>query len=220
MYFNLFRDIVGLVKEFRENNTNDKYPVSLDGFKHWIADNIYPTYTLENFEYEGKENGRSLDSVISTLLIHLSRYARLYSKSIIVNSPFSTQEEYIFLITLKTFGPMSKMELIKRNIQDKPGGMQIISRLLQNEFVVQENDLKDKRSKILSITPLGLETLDFYMSNIRKATTIVAGKLNESEKMQLINLLNKLEDFHWPIYSKNIDPEKLIDTVQEQYMNE
>lgn len=218
MYYNVLKDVVGLVKEFEEGNANEKYPVTIDGFKQWMINQINPEFTLENFEYEGKINGRSLDSVISTLLIHLARYARLYSKSIIINSPFSTQEEYIFLITLKTFGPMSKMELIKRNIQDKPGGMQIISRLLHNNFVIQENDLKDKRSKILSITPLGLETLEEYMINIRKATTIVSGKLNETEKMQLIHLLNKLEEFHWPIYSKNIDPEKLLDTVQNDFL--
>ena len=219
MYYNLLKDIVGLVKEFEGENTNEKYPVTIDGFKKWIVEEINPGFSLETFEYEGKVTGRSLDSVISTLLIHLSRYARLYSKSIIINSPFSTQEEYIFLITLKTFGPMSKMELIKKNIQDKPGGMQIISRLIQSNFVQQENDLKDKRSKILSITPLGLDTLEEYMVNIRKATTIVAGKLNETEKMQLIHLLNKLEEFHWPIYSKNIEPEKLLDTVHNEFMN-
>ena len=87
-----------------------------------------------------------MESVISTLLVHLNRYAKSYSKSAIHNFVFTTQDEFIFLITLKTFGNMSKMELIKRNVQDKPNGIQIINRFVKQGFINQENDLIDKRS--------------------------------------------------------------------------
>jgi hypothetical protein len=61
-----------------------------------------------------KENGRSPESVISTLLVHMNRYAKTYSKSAIAGSGFNTQEEFIYLINLKAFGSMTKMELIKK----------------------------------------------------------------------------------------------------------
>lgn len=38
------------------------------------------------------------------------------------------------------------MELIKRNVQDKRNGIQIINRLVKQGFINQENDLIDKRS--------------------------------------------------------------------------
>lgn len=215
MNYSLLKDVLDLVEEF-ENSSNSNFSSDINGFKEWIISSQHKELLPENFSYEGKENGRSLDSVISTLLVHLGRYAKMYSKSAIYDSIFSTQDEFIFLITLKTFGAMSKMDLIKRNIHDKPGGMQIISRLLKNELIIQEDDVMDKRSKIISITSKGLMCLEDKMDNIRQATKIVSGNLTEQEKIKLVYLLNKLEDFHLPIYAKNMDAKDLIFSVKDQ----
>src|SRR5690606_21391234 len=126
-----------------------------------------------------------------------------YSKSAIFDSDFSTQEDFIFLINLKAFGEMTKMELIKKNVQEKPAGMQIINRLIAQGWVVQKDSEIDKRSKVISISKKGLDALDTHMAKIRQATTIVTGNLTYIEKMELIRLLNKLNDYHLPIYEKN-----------------
>src|SRR5690554_5295977 len=94
-------------------------------------------FTKEEPYWEGKEKGRSPESVINTLIVHMNRYAKSYSKSAIYDSEFSTQEDFIYLINLKAFGAMTKMELIKKNIQEKPVGMQIINRLIENGWVDQ-----------------------------------------------------------------------------------
>lgn len=213
MSYSLIKDVIDLVEEFENNNLNSEYPHDVTGFEEWIKAKRSGIEEDLNFEYEGKENGRSLESVISTLLVHLGRYAKSYSKSVIQDSLFTTQDDFIFLITLKTFGKMSKMDLIKRNIQDKPNGMQIINRLIKQGFIIQENDLKDKRSKIISLTEDGLNALNEKMDLIRYATNVVSGNLSTNEKVQLIKLLNKLEDFHLPIYHKNIDSKELLNYI-------
>lgn len=164
--------------------------------------------------WEGKENGRSPESVISTLIVHMNRFAKSYSKAAIWGSHFSTQEEFIYLITLKSFGQMTKMELIKRNIHEKPVGMAIINRLLKQGWVSQEESELDKRSKVIYITETGLLALEQQMGRIRHATRIVSGDLTNEEKMILINLLTKLSDFHQVIYDKNIAAEQLLDKVK------
>lgn len=219
MNYSLLKDVIDLVSQFEAENEVSDFANDVNGFKEWIISSKNQHLLPHNFTYEGKENGRSLESVISTFLIHLGRYAKMYSKSAIHDSIFSTQDEFIFLITLKTFGAMSKMELIKRNIHDKPSGMQIISRLLNNELIVQENDPVDKRSKIISITAKGLECLEEQMFRIRQATKIVAGNLTEQEKIHLVYLLNKLEDFHLPIYAKNMETKDLLQTVHAEYFD-
>lgn len=108
---------------------------------------------------------------------------------------------------------MSKMDLIKKNVQEKPAGMQIINRLIAQKWVAQKDSETDKRSKVISITPKGLQALEAQMDKIRKATEIVTGDLTQSEKMELIRLLNKLNDYHKPIYDKNIEPEYLLKEV-------
>src|SRR5690606_34044735 len=142
-------------------------------------------------------------------------YAKNYSKSAIFGSEFSTQEDFIYLINLKAHGQMTKMELIKKNVHEKPAGMQTINRLISQGWVNQTASETDKRSKILTISSKGIAVLENQMDKIRKASDIVTGDLTHTEKMELIRLLNKLNDFHQPIYDQNIEPENLLHEVSK-----
>src|SRR5690606_6055803 len=129
MNYRLTKELLDLLELFEKENSNQDYTGAIKGFMEWICN----TSNLSNIKieepyWEEKENGRSPESAISTLLVHLNRYARNYSKSAISESDFDTQEDFIYLINLKVFGQMTKMELIKRNIHDKPVGMLIITR--------------------------------------------------------------------------------------------
>ncbi len=209
MNYELLKNVIDLVREFEEENAQSlQYPNDVKGFQEWITDR--ETNKPEP-QWEGKELGRSAESVINTLIVHMNRYAKSYSKSVIHDSEFSTQEDFIYLINLKAFGAMTKMELIKKNIQEKPAGMQIINRLISHGWVTQTTSEKDKRSKVISITPRGEEILQEHMDKIRQATQIVTGNLNDKEKLDLIRLLSALNDFHLPLYQKNIPPESLLE---------
>ncbi|POY34993.1 MarR family transcriptional regulator [Solitalea longa] len=211
MDFHLLKDIIDLMWEFENSNSKSNlFPNDLSGFKQWVIFNSSKSESIVEPDWEGKENGRSPESVISTFIVHMNRYAKNYSKSAIYGSDFSTQEDFIYLINLKAFGEMTKMELIKRNIQDKPVGMQIINRLISQDWVQQKDSETDKRSKVINITSKGLEALDKQMGKIRQATNIVSGDLSHIEKMELIRLLKKLNDFHHPIYCQNLEPEELL----------
>ncbi|MBS1759286.1 MAG: MarR family transcriptional regulator [Bacteroidetes bacterium] len=209
MNYRLVKDVLDLVQEFEsQNEGSTSYDTSVEGFKNWISTNNNTIVNEPN--WEGKENGRSAESVINTLIVHMNRYAKSYSKSAIVGSEFSTQEDFIYLINLKAFGEMSKMDLIKKNVHEKPVGMQIINRLINQGWIEQRNSKTDKRSKVISISETGLQALGNQMDKIRQATSIVTGNLSQKEKMELIRLLNKLDDFHQPIYDRNIDTEDLL----------
>lgn len=216
MNYLLIKDVLDLVQEFEiETKNTNEFQASVEGFKSWISSTN--THVIVEPDWEGKENGRSAESVINTLIVHMNRYAKSYSKSAIVGSDFSTQEDFIYLINLKAFGEMSKMELIKKNVHEKPVGMQIINRLINNGWIEQRNSEVDKRSKVLKITPKGLETLANQMDKIRQATSVVTGNLSQKEKMELIRLLNKLDKFHQPIYDKNIETENLLEEAFKNF---
>ena len=216
MKYDLIKDVLGLVQEFEaQNQVETQYSKDMEGFKQWVAQSVELEEPLAEPDWEAKEFGRSAESVINTLIIHMNRYARNYSKSAIHNSDFSTQEDFIYLINLKAFGTMTKMELIKKNIQEKSVGMQIINRLIRQGWVDQTDSELDKRSKSLTITKSGLQALEAQMDKVRIASEIVAGDLSYSEKMQLITLLKKLNDFHHPIYLRNLDPSELLDELKQ-----
>jgi len=196
-----------------KNYSHDK-----QGFSEWMANHFGDKpEQAPSGDWDGKDKGRSPESAINTLLVHMNRYAKSYSKSAIHDSPFSTQEEFIYLINLDAFGPMTKMDLIKKNIQEKSVGMLIINRLMRHGWISQQDSHLDKRSKIIQITQDGTQALLQQMDKIRQATQIVTADLNNDEKMQLLKLLTKLNDFHHPIFCKNLNPAKLLDVVMEQY---
>src|SRR5690606_35044808 len=172
-YHNL-KNVINLLEEFEaENLLKRMYSDDIEGFKRWIIGN-YKNEVINNNEpnWEGKENGRSPESVINTLIVHMNRYAKSYSKSAIFGSDFSTQEDFIYLINLKALGEMTKMELVKKNVHEKPAGMQIINRLITQGWVKQTASDVDKRSKVLKITDKGIQVLATQMDKIRDATKI------------------------------------------------
>lgn len=219
MDFTIIKNLLELIEKFDSGNVNNLYTKDIAGFRNWIYDQEAEQRRDGKSDpvWDGKEFGRSPESVITTLLVHLNRYAKTYSKSAIAGSDFSTQDEFIYLINLKSFGPMTKMELIRKNVQEKPAGILIINRLIKQGWVEQTDSDTDRRTKVIKITEAGLDALDMQMDKIRTATSIVTGNLNHNEKMDLIRLLDKLDQFHHPIFSRNIDNNKLIDTVLKDY---
>lgn len=219
MDFTIVKNLLELFEKFDSENVNNLYIKDVAGFRNWIYDKESDQRRDEKSDpvWDGKEFGRSPESVISTLLVHLNRYAKTYSKSAIAGSDFSTQDEFIYLINLKSFGSLTKMELIRKNVHEKPAGILIINRLIKQGWVEQTDSDRDRRTKVLTITESGLQALDMQMDKIRTATSIVTGNLTYNEKMDLIRILDKLEQFHHPIFSKNIDNNKLIDTVLQDY---
>ena len=216
MRYELINEVLNLVKKFEsENEKLNKYPFQVEGFKKWIADSMDAERVDLEPIWVAKEHGRSPESVINTLIVHMNRYAKTYSKAAIFNSDFSTQEDFIYLINLKAFGAMTKMELIKKNIQEKSVGMQIINRLIKQGWVDQSDSELDKRSKLVSINVAGTMALERISDKVRRASKVVAGDLTYKEKMDLIVLLNKLNDFHHPIYLRNLDSSELIDVAME-----
>lgn len=214
MNYQLLKDLIGLLEQFESLKASEGYPPNLDGFRQWVAREEHDKAS-PGIQWEGRESGRTADSTINTLFVQLNRYARSYSKSAIHGSNFATQDDFIYLITLKTFGSMSKMELIKRNVQDKAVGMKIIDRLLKLGWVEQHDSETDKRAKVLTMTGEGLIGLENQMAKIRRASKIVTGNLTDTEKEELIRLLQKLDQFHRPIYDQNIPTAQLLDKAEE-----
>lgn len=205
MRYRILKDVISLLEQFEEETTSEQ--VGPADFLNWLRRDD----SVENVpNWEGKDKGRSEDSVINTQLVHLGRYAKNYARAAIHQSPLSTPDEFIYLITLNVFGEMSKIGLIKKNVHDKPAGIQIINRLIKHGWVHQRDSEQDRRSKLIGITPKGREVLESCMHDIRIASGIVTGNLTMEEKHLLIGLLNKLDDFHQQVISADVHISELL----------
>lgn len=213
MNFDLIKTVVELVQQFMEQNESKAmYSNDIHGFTEWIKASCKNSPEPEEPYWIGKESGRSSDSIINTLLIRIGRYAKTYSRSI-GNSVFSSQDDFIYLISLKNMGAMTKMELIRHNVQEKASGILIINRLIRNGWVEQTISEEDKRTKHIQITEKGLSVLEEHMEEIRKASRVVVGNLTHSEQMLLIAILSKLDEFHDSFYLMNLEARYLLDNV-------
>ncbi|WP_432713192.1 MarR family winged helix-turn-helix transcriptional regulator [Pedobacter sp.] len=196
MYYDLVKELVTLVSIYEKETEHDSQDVHL--FGQWLNDYQRKNgqATIAEPEWEGKAKGRSAESVINTSLVHLYRYAKLQAKTAIANTAFSTPDDFIYLISLVSFGSMTKTALIKLNVHEKSAGIQIVNRLINSGLVEQSATDSDKRNRMIHITEKGALLLKESMDNIKKASMNVTEPLSYPEKMDLIRLLQKLENFH------------------------
>lgn len=141
-----------------------------------------------------------IETTIARMVLYLYRYAKLYSKKALEGSLLQTTDEFGYLATLLSYDSLTKSELIAKNIQEKPTGMEIIKRLLQQGLVLQEDDVRDKRSKLLRITDKGKGVLFQAFGKMGKVSDLIGGNLSQQEKEHLLYLLQKLDHFHYQLY--------------------
>ncbi|MGE6219234.1 MarR family winged helix-turn-helix transcriptional regulator [Nubsella zeaxanthinifaciens] len=196
MSYHLVKEIIGLAERYEQENVHAKKD-DVHGFVQWINQHLDGTsVSLPEPDWNGKIYGRSADSVINTSLVHLYRYAKQHAKEAIAGSEFSTSDDFFYLISLMSHGSMTKTALIKLNVHEKSAGIQIVNRLITGGFVTQETTHDDKRNRMISITEKGKSALNKHIEQMRTASQNVTEPLSNAEKMELIRLLTKLEDFH------------------------
>lgn len=142
------------------------------------------------------------DGLLLQLLGFFNRYVRGYARKALEGSPLHTIDEYAYLAAVQAAGSLTKSALILQQRHEKPTGMEIIKRLLELNLLVQADDPADRRSKRLTLTPEGAQLVDALAPNMQQVGRITAGNLNPLERVQLLQLLQKLETFHQVVQAK------------------
>ncbi|WP_317239190.1 MarR family winged helix-turn-helix transcriptional regulator [Hymenobacter sp. 5516J-16] len=157
------------------------------------------------------------ESRISKLITFLSRYARSYSRLALRDSPLTTLEDFTYLATLNAYQPLSKTDLIGRNIHEKSGGMEVIRRLHKQGLVTEQMHSHDRRSRVLMLSDSGREVLFQLFERMEQVARVLAGNLNAPERQQLLYLLLKLDAYHYPRFhqqrAKTLD--ELLDAYEQ-----
>ena len=142
------------------------------------------------------------EAEIGKLLIFLTRYARSYIRLGLAGTPLLTPDDFAYLATVMGHQPISKTELIARNIHEKATGTEVIKRLLARGLVAEQPHATDRRSKLLTITEAGGAVLGLVFGPMGQASQLIAGDLTRAERIQLLYLLKKLNAFHLPIFQE------------------
>ena len=73
----------------------------------------------------------------------------------------------------------------RKNVHEKPSGLEVIKRLLKHDLVNERNDENNKRSKRVFLTDKGKALFFATVKRLNKVALIVSGDLTQDEKKQL-----------------------------------
>jgi DNA-binding MarR family transcriptional regulator len=216
MDFDLLTNIVEAYKLYQLEGGAQKKS-SLTDFAAWLQtkQTRQPIPTVVHPVADADQYG--LEIAISTLIIGLNRYARQLVKKGLVDFPQLVSEDFTYLYSLMEVESMTKIQLIEKNVHEKPTGLEVIKRLLKHGLVAERNHENDKRSKRVFLTEKGRALFFATVEHMNKVALIVAGDLTLSEKQELFRLLKKLEYFHHPIYLRNkeVTIDELLGKIKE-----
>jgi DNA-binding MarR family transcriptional regulator len=163
-----------------------------------------------------KENKSNADIFILVSL--MNRYAKTYIKKAMKFAQIKTSDEFSILITLLTYDSLTKTELINKVVLEKTSGVEIINRLIHQNFIEQFDDLTNKRNVRIKITELGKLEIVKILPFMKKVSVVVAANLSETEKKALIYILKKLDNFHNDIFmnKREMELNQIIETLGNQ----
>lgn len=212
MDLDLLTDIIEAYKSYQLSaGANQKS--SIADFSNWLNEQAYQKRKPENLALSDSIDYSTLEVEISTLVISLTRYSRLLIKKGLINFPQLVSEDFTYLYTLMDVESMTKIQLIEKNVHEKPTGLEVIKRLIKHGLVDERNDETDKRSKRVFLTDKGRALFFATIEQMNKVALIISGNLTQPEKEQLHTLLKKLDNFHNPIYlsHKEISIDQLVE---------
>ena len=203
MEFTFLKEILTLAEKFE---TESRQSPSMGAFVQWLNKEVLlPSNDLP-------AQSSSVDVNIGKYAIYMSRYAKFYAKHALNGSKLVTYDDFVYLMALLKYGEKTKTELIQFNIQEKAAGVEVIKRLIKNGFISQTNDEVDRRSKRLTISVAGQAELYAVLEKMQTVAQLVGGNLTVAEKNTLVALLQKLNDFHQPIFEqeKGFDLQEVV----------
>jgi DNA-binding MarR family transcriptional regulator len=199
MDFDLLTDVVEHFKLYQLATPAGKKS-SIADFGLWLNQQRYLTNIPIDSTHAEIIGTNEVEVEIGKLVVFLNRYAKLLIKKGLQDFPELVNEDFTYLYSLMGCESMTKMQLIEKNIHEKPTGLEVIKRLLKNKIIGERDNDEDKRSKRVFLTEKGKGIFFQTLSQMGEVSKIISGKLTASEKVQLFTLLKKLDDFHNPIF--------------------
>lgn len=153
------------------------------------------------------------DGLISMFFGFMANYATYYARRIFRHLDLYSMTDWAFLATLEREAPLTKSALIQKNILEKSTGTEVLKRLKKQGYIEELPNDEDRRAKLVRLTQAGREAVEEANARIRPMGQVVTGELTNAEKLQLLMLLQKLHQFHQPIFESG-DEAKVSELLQ------
>jgi len=205
----LISELLSYVDDYQKTSKN----IDIVGFSHFLNNQMLQKTGIQdesntriNFEKENYKNYKQYAEIeFSTLLTNLYRYAKHYVKKAFKQTDIKTIDEFGFLVTLLRQKHLLKKELINQHLLETSSGSEVLKRLKAKELITESTYEGDKRARLVSLTPKGVQTIMNSFEEMHKVSEIIIGNLSDDELKQSLKVFNKLSDFHHRIHQENRD---------------
>jgi DNA-binding MarR family transcriptional regulator len=178
----------------------------------------YPDAEIEDFcryhltTSREKKNGGQLFNgfmpptdkiILSKLIQRLSTFQQAYSNAALNDIAIKQVEEFLILNATAHLKEGKKTEIIHACLVELSTGLNILSHLLKQELITEEEDKIDKRSKRVRITTKGEVLLKECYLQMRKANAFMFQDMAEEDILLAIQLLKNSDIRHSALWQQN-----------------
>jgi len=142
----------------------------------------------------GKVPGDTGGYILEDQIGHLLRRAHQRASAIFQTHMAEglTPQQYAALIKIRDFGSVSQNQLGRAVAMDPATCQGVVQRLIAKRLVQREDDPRDRRRSLLSVTPLGDELAEKLIPLGRRITAETLEPMSEDEQATFLALLKKL----------------------------
>jgi len=133
------------------------------------------------------------DGLLMKLIGRIHKLHVFYASAAFVGTPLGQLEEFGLLATIQQRGNPKKSELIYSNLLELSSGTDMVNRLKYKGLIKEFDDKDDKRSKRMSLTPLGEKTMSTCIHRVLKLARMMLYEMTEDDKQLCIQLLKHVE---------------------------
>lgn len=133
------------------------------------------------------------DGMLMKLIGRIHKLHVFYASAAFEGTSLGQLEEFGLLATIQQRGNPKKSELIYSNLLELSSGTDMVNRLKYKGLVKEFDDKDDKRSKRLSLTPLGEKTMSVCIHRVLRLAKMMLYEMTEDDKQLCIQLLKHVE---------------------------
>lgn len=146
---------------------------------------------------EDTMHSKTDEAYIARMLSLIHRFSRGYTKKALMRSEcLQTEEEYTYLVCLMDGQAKSKGELHTANGLERTTGSEMLRRLQRYGLIHEFVDPKDKRQRLVQITPEGRQELVSVFPGLRDVAQIISAPLDDRQKVFLKAVLVQMSKAH------------------------
>lgn len=199
MELDKMKQLIALLEEF-ENEQESKSDADnfMNDFSKWLFIKYHPiSHPSPDEEVEAELHSKeTIATLIGKNFTTLNRFARQYMRQAMLATPFTSPDDFSFMLLVDRKGKITKMDTINGLYFEKATGIEIINRLIDKGLISQFHNPSDKRSKYLTLSDKGRELMKIVIQKMNEVSETVVRNLSDEERVQLLLLSDKLFRFH------------------------